>query len=80
MSSPATTSIEKENLEAHVELCAQRYQSLERRLDVIEVKVGDLQRIIQTSHQSMMKIFIGTAATVVIGVTSVLTVILTKLA
>lgn len=79
MSSPATTSIEKENLEAHVELCAQRYKSLENRLDVIEVKVGELQSIIQTSYQSMMKIFVGTAITVIIGIICVLTVILTKL-
>jgi hypothetical protein len=81
MSSAATTtSIEKENLEAHVELCAQRYQSLENRLDVIEVKVGQLQHIIQNSHQAMMKIFVGTAITIVIGITSVLTVVLTKFA
>ena len=79
MSSAATTSIEKENLEAHVELCAQRYQSLENRLDTIEVKVGELQSIIQTSHQSMMKIFVGTAFTVVIGIICVLAVVLTKL-
>ena len=31
-----TTDIEKESLEAHVELCQQRYESLEGRLSSIE--------------------------------------------
>jgi hypothetical protein len=73
------TSIEKENLEAHVELCAQRYQSLDNRLTTIENKVSSLQITIEQSHQSMTKVIIGTAGTIVTGVLSVLFVVLTKL-
>ena len=74
-----TTEIEKQNLEAHVELCAQRYQTLETRLNTIDAKVGDLQKLIETSHSSMTKVLIGTAGTVVTGVLSVVIVILTKM-
>jgi predicted nucleic acid-binding Zn-ribbon protein len=73
------TDIEKENLEAHVELCAQRYTSLENRLTNIEDKVGGLQKLIEDSHNSMTKVIIGTAGTVVAGVLSVLVVLLTKM-
>lgn len=73
------TDIEKENLEAHVELCAQRYTSLENRLTNIENKVGGLQKLIEDSHNSMTKVIIGTAGTVVAGVLSVLVVLLTKM-
>ena len=72
------TDIEKENLEAHVELCAQRYTSLENRLTNIENKVGGLQKLIEDGHNSMTKVIIGTAGTVVAGVLSVLVVLLTR--
>jgi tetrahydromethanopterin S-methyltransferase subunit G len=74
------TEIEKENLEAHVELCAQRYQSLETRLDTIEYKMTELQKMIQNSHQNMTRVIVGAAGTVVTGVLSLLVVILTKMA
>lgn len=72
------TEIEKENLEAHVELCAQRYDSLDKRLTNIENKVSMLQDTIEKSHLSMVKVLIGTAGTVVAGVLSTMFVILTK--
>jgi tetrahydromethanopterin S-methyltransferase subunit G len=71
--------IEKTNLEAHVDLCAQRYESLDQRLTGIEEKVGELNAAIKDSHNSMVKVIIGTAGTVVAGVLSVLVVILTKM-
>lgn len=72
------TDIEKENLEAHVELCAQRYAQLDGRLSVIESKVITLQDTIEKSHMSMIKVLIGTAGTVIAGVLSTLVVILTQ--
>jgi len=38
-----TTEIEKQNLEAHVELCAERYKSLESKLNTLETKVERLE-------------------------------------
>jgi hypothetical protein len=74
----ATTDIEKENLEAHVELCAQRYDSIEKRLNTIETKVGGLQKLIEDSHASMTKVLIGTAGTVITGLLSVVIAVLYK--
>lgn len=74
----STTDIEKENLEAHVELCAERYKQLETRLSSIEDKVGKLAEAINESRGSMMKVLIGTAGTVVAGVLSTLVVIIMK--
>lgn len=72
------TDIEKESLEAHVELCAVRYGELERRLSGIEDKVSKLATAIEESKNSMTKVLIGTAGTVVAGVLSTLVIILTK--
>ena len=71
--------IEKESLEAHVELCAERYKQLETRLGAIEDKVNDLHVTIQKSHLNTIKVLIGTAGTVIVGVLSLLGVIITKL-
>ena len=75
----STTNIEKTNLESHVELCAQRYDQIEVRLDTIEGKVGKLQETIEKSHNSMVKVLIGTAGTVMTGVFSVIIVVMNKL-
>ncbi len=41
-----TTNIEKKSLEAHVELCAERYNALESRLDNVDAKITKLDEII----------------------------------
>lgn len=38
-----TTSIEKINLEAHVELCAERYASLEQKLNHLDKRLSTLE-------------------------------------
>lgn len=75
----ATTDIEKENLEAHVELCAERYKQLENRLDNVENKIGTLQSTIETSSLNTIKILIGTAGTIIVAVLSLIGVIVTKM-
>lgn len=70
--------IEKTNLEVHVDLCAQRYESLDRRLSKMEERFDELQTSIENSHNSMVKVIIGTAGTVVAGVLSVLVVLLSN--
>ena len=73
-----TTDIEKESLEAHVELCAIRYQQLETRLGNIESKVSKLADLVEASQSSMTKVLIGTAGTVVAGIISIVLVLLMK--
>jgi pantothenate kinase len=74
-----TIEIEKTNLEAHVELCAQRYDSLENRLGSIEKKVSTLQETLEKSNKATVQILIGTAGTVLVGLMSAVAIILTKL-
>ena len=70
--------VEKENLSAHVDLCAQRYASLDDRLTKIEGKFGELQRLIESSQNSMTRIMIGTAGTVLTGIIGLVVVVLQK--
>lgn len=72
----SATDIEKENLEAHVELCAERYAQLERRLDSVEKKVEILHTDIINGQKSMSKVLIGTAGTVVAAALGTITTIL----
>ena len=74
-----TTSIEKENLEAHVELCAQRYDALEQRMTSVEGKLGTLQDTVEKSSLNTIKILIGTAGTIIVAILSLVGIIVTKL-
>ena len=40
-----TTAIEKKSLEAHVELCAERYRLLETKLDTLEERLVGLHKV-----------------------------------
>ena len=50
-----TTDIEKKSLEAHVELCAERYRYIEEKLDSLESRsiennkmISDIKSMVQT--------------------------------
>jgi uncharacterized coiled-coil DUF342 family protein len=45
-----TTDLEKKSLEAHVDLCAQRYRFLEQKLDTVEEKILALNTVIREVH------------------------------
>lgn len=73
-----TTELEKESLEAHVDLCAMRYSQLDTRLTVIETKVESLSKAIEDSKNSMTKVIIGSTATIVASLLGVVTTIIMK--
>ncbi len=73
-----TTNLERENLEAHVDLCAERYKHLELRLSTIETKVEGLGKSIAESNNSMQKVIIGATATILGGLLSVVVTLLMK--
>jgi phage shock protein A len=50
-----TTDIEKKSLEAHVELCAQRYTALEQRIDDVKADTAELKATIQSVHAMVHK-------------------------
>lgn len=47
------TDIEKKSLEAHVELCSERYASLNEKLDTVENRVNELERKLESKMQSV---------------------------
>jgi hypothetical protein len=50
-----TTDIEKKSLEAHVELCAERYNALENRLDHVDAKITNLSDLIREVHDMVQR-------------------------
>ena len=75
----ATTELERSNLEAHVDLCAIRYQQLDQRLTNLEDKVDNMRNEILDGQKSLTKVIVGTAGTVVAGILSVVVTIIMKM-
>mgnify|MGYP001411329372 FL=1 len=75
----STTDLEKTNLEAHVDLCSERYKGLHDRLSAIEVRLGKMNEEMTAGHKSQTKTIIATAGTVVAGLLSTVVVILMKM-
>lgn len=75
-----STSIEKKSLEAHVELCAERYEQLEHKLTTldsrvakIETGVDDIKEAIVKSSLSQSKQLIAIGTTMLgIGVSAII--------
>ena len=75
--------LERENLEAHVDLCAERYLVLEEKLDNIHEKFDRMEEAIErlsekaiTDSKSNNKVLIGAAATVIAGLLSTIVLLL----
>jgi len=79
MASSPTTSLEKESLEAHVDLCALRYEQLDNRMTKLEQKVEHIHEDIVHGQKSMTKVLVGTAGTVIAAVASVIVTIMLKM-
>jgi hypothetical protein len=76
MAQSKTTSLERQSLEAHVDLCALRYEQLDQRLTSLEDKVDTIHQDIVAGQKSMTKVLVGTAGTVIAGVLSVVIAII----
>ena len=50
-----TTDIEKKSLEAHVELCAERYRMLELKIATVESGVDSLKSMVTEVHEMVHK-------------------------
>ena len=70
------TKLERESLEAHVDLCEQRYINLVTRLEKIEVKVEHIHADITNGNKAMMKVVLGATGTIVAGLLSTIVVLL----
>jgi archaellum component FlaC len=50
------TEIEKKSLEAHVELCAERYTQLEQRFEHVDNKINGLEKLMREVHDMVAKL------------------------
>ena len=78
--------LERENLEAHVDLCAERYRVLEEKLDKLDDKFDRLETAMDSlvekqvqDKASSNKLLIGAAATVIAGLLSTVVLLLLNL-
>lgn len=78
MAAKQPTSLEKTSLEAHVDLCAIRYEQLDSRLTNLEEKVEEIHNDIQDGNKSMAKVIITSTGTIIAGLLSTIVVILLK--
>jgi len=78
MSLSNTTDLEKQSLEAHVDLCAMRYMNLDTRLIVLETKMDAMQKDIVEGQKSLKTVLVTSAATIVSSVLGLIVVILLK--
>ena len=51
-----TTDIEKKSLEAHVELCAERYKLLEHKLNDLETEIVEVKDTAVKTHQLVSRL------------------------
>lgn len=72
------TRLEKQNLEAHVDLCAERYGNLEQRLATIEMKVDGLGATVEQNKHSLSTVIIGAAGTMVTAIIGLILAIIFK--
>ena len=73
------TELEKTNLEAHVDLCSERYKGLHDRLSAIEHRLGKINDDMKTGQKSNSRTVIAAAGTVIAGLLSTMVVLLMKM-
>lgn len=75
----STTDLEKTSLEAHVDLCAIRYEALDKRLTKVEEKLDEIADDMKAGQHSLSKVIIGAAGTIVAGLLSTIVVVLLQI-
>jgi len=75
----STTQLERESLEAHVDLCAIRYEALDGRLTNVEKKLDGIAEQMAAGQNSLAKVIIGATGTIVAGLLSTVVVILMQM-
>jgi hypothetical protein len=79
MSALTSTELEKESLEAHVDLCALRYEQLDTRLTKVEETLEDIRNDMRSGNNNLIKVIVGSAGTIVAGLLSTIVVLLMSL-
>jgi tetrahydromethanopterin S-methyltransferase subunit G len=75
----STTDLERTSLEAHVDLCAIRYEALDKRLTKVEEKLDTIADDMKAGQNSLAKVIIGAAGTIVAGLLSTVVVVIMQM-
>ena len=73
------TELEKVSLEAHVDLCGERYKQLHDKLDRIDQRVSQMHEEIAASNAKQNKTLITIGGTVIAGLLSTIVAVLIAL-
>jgi septation ring formation regulator EzrA len=57
VSTIATTQLERENLEAHVDLCAERYRILEEKVNNIDTRLTSIEKSVVQMREDSIREF-----------------------
>lgn len=72
-----TTEHEKQSLEAHVDLCAMRYQQLDTRLKKVEESLVEIRKDVIDGQKSLKKTIITTSGSIIVAILALIGTILT---
>lgn len=70
---------ERTDLNLHIDLCAKRYNELNDRLHIIEEKVENIGKKIDSNKTEINKALIATCGTIIVSIIGLATVILNRL-
>tara|TARA_R110000796_G_scaffold174664_1_gene291630 strand:+ start:3240 stop:3479 length:240 start_codon:yes stop_codon:yes gene_type:complete len=76
---PETTEYERAHLEAHVDLCAIRYEQLNDRLEKVETAVSDLHQGIIKGNKGLVKAMIVAVSTVIVALVGAVATIISSM-
>jgi hypothetical protein len=71
-----TTEHEKESLEAHVDLCALRYQQMDNRLQKVEDSLIEIRKDVLDGQKSLRKTIITTSGSIIVAILGLIGTIL----
>lgn len=74
----STTQLERESLEAHVDLCALRYEQLNARLTSLESTVDEIKRDIVKGQKDLKSVIIGTTGTIIAALLTLIVTLVYK--
>lgn len=57
MSNTITTQLERHNLEAHVDLCAERYRVLEKQINNVETRLDQIEEKVTILREENIRAF-----------------------
>lgn len=57
MSNTITTQLERHNLEAHVDLCAERYRVLEKQINNVETRLDQIEDKVTSLREESIRSF-----------------------